>query len=65
VTSRQDGGTHTLVNPEVDATAAGGGITRSIVQGLYLQLRSTNRAGRDLCTTTFNLSVNTLGGRTM
>jgi hypothetical protein len=46
VTSRQDGGAHTWVKAEVDATAAGGGMTRSAVRGSYSRLRSTNRAGR-------------------
>jgi hypothetical protein len=49
VTSRQDGGAHTWVKAEVDATAAGGGMTRSAVRGSYLRLRSTNRAGRPTC----------------
>jgi hypothetical protein len=46
VTSRQDGGAHKWVKPEVDATAAGGGMTGSVVLGSYLLLRSANQAGR-------------------
>jgi hypothetical protein len=45
VTSRQDGDAFTWVKPKVDATAAGGGMTRSAVRGSYLRLRSSNRAG--------------------
>jgi hypothetical protein len=40
VTSRQDGGVHTWVKPEMDATVAGGGMTRSVVRGSYLRLRT-------------------------
>jgi hypothetical protein len=46
VTSRQDGGAHTWVKPEVDATVAGDEMTQGAVRGSYLRLRSTNRAGR-------------------
>jgi hypothetical protein len=37
MTSRQDGGVHTW---DVDATAAGGGMTRSVVRRSYLRLRA-------------------------
>jgi hypothetical protein len=46
VTSQQDGGAHTWVKPEVDATAVGGGMTRSAVRGSNVRLRSTNRVGK-------------------
>jgi hypothetical protein len=35
VTSRQDGGAHTWVKAEVDASAAGGGMTRNVVRRSY------------------------------
>jgi hypothetical protein len=35
VTSRQDGGAHTWAKAEVDASAAGGGMTRSVVRRSY------------------------------
>jgi hypothetical protein len=35
VTSRQDGGAHMWVKTEVDATAAAGGMTRSVVRRSY------------------------------
>jgi hypothetical protein len=37
VTSRQDGGVHTW---DVDAAAAGDGMTRSVVRRSYLRLRA-------------------------
>jgi hypothetical protein len=35
VTSRQDGGAHMWTKAEVDATAAAGGMTRSVVRRSY------------------------------
>jgi hypothetical protein len=40
VTSRQDGGAHMWTKAEVDATAAAGGMTRSVVRRSYLRLRA-------------------------
>jgi hypothetical protein len=41
--SRQDGGIHTW---DVDAAAAGGGMTRSVVRRSYLRLRARPSAAR-------------------